>query len=338
MAAAAPGAARRRGSGPDDVAARHRRRDPDRRRPLGVPGHGPSGRRARHRTGRGGRRGADVRLDVGEHVPGGRRRDRARSAEVVPALPAALPRAHRRPRPAGRRRRLPGAGAHRRPAGARRPPARNRARLRAAGRPAVGQPPAAGHPRPRTARCGRSTTSPASATCPACRSSSRASSGATTRRGASRPERPPSGCRRTAGGRPTPSSPARTPCPRWSTAVGDDVEVYADGGIRSGSDVLTALALGATGGLRRPAGHLGTGRRRVLRRVARARRSGRGSGAHHDPVRPFRRPVGAAGHGDTGPLSAPRAPARGSRPVTSATRGAAAPAALHPHQRVPAAT
>ena len=29
-------------------------------------------------------------------------------------------------------------------------------------------------------------------------------------------------------------------------AVGDDVEVYADGGIRSGSDVLTALALGAT--------------------------------------------------------------------------------------------
>lgn len=29
-------------------------------------------------------------------------------------------------------------------------------------------------------------------------------------------------------------------------AVGDDVEVYADGGIRSGSDVLTALALGAS--------------------------------------------------------------------------------------------
>jgi 4-hydroxymandelate oxidase len=28
-------------------------------------------------------------------------------------------------------------------------------------------------------------------------------------------------------------------------AVGDDAEVYADGGIRSGSDVLTALALGA---------------------------------------------------------------------------------------------
>ena len=28
-------------------------------------------------------------------------------------------------------------------------------------------------------------------------------------------------------------------------AVADDAEVYADGGIRSGSDVLTALALGA---------------------------------------------------------------------------------------------
>jgi 4-hydroxymandelate oxidase len=34
--------------------------------------------------------------------------------------------------------------------------------------------------------------------------------------------------------------------PEVAAAVGDDVEVYADGGIRSGSDVLTALALGAT--------------------------------------------------------------------------------------------
>ncbi len=33
--------------------------------------------------------------------------------------------------------------------------------------------------------------------------------------------------------------------PEVVDAVGDDVEVYADGGIRSGSDVLTALALGA---------------------------------------------------------------------------------------------
>ena len=34
--------------------------------------------------------------------------------------------------------------------------------------------------------------------------------------------------------------------PEIADAVGDEVEVYADGGIRSGSDVLTALALGAT--------------------------------------------------------------------------------------------
>jgi 4-hydroxymandelate oxidase len=35
--------------------------------------------------------------------------------------------------------------------------------------------------------------------------------------------------------------------PEVVEAVGDEVEVYADGGIRSGSDVLTALALGARG-------------------------------------------------------------------------------------------
>jgi 4-hydroxymandelate oxidase len=34
--------------------------------------------------------------------------------------------------------------------------------------------------------------------------------------------------------------------PEVCDAVGDEVEVYADGGIRSGSDALTALALGAT--------------------------------------------------------------------------------------------
>lgn len=35
--------------------------------------------------------------------------------------------------------------------------------------------------------------------------------------------------------------------PEIVDAVGDEVEVYADGGLRSGSDVLTALALGANG-------------------------------------------------------------------------------------------
>jgi 4-hydroxymandelate oxidase len=33
--------------------------------------------------------------------------------------------------------------------------------------------------------------------------------------------------------------------PEVVDAVGDEAEVYADGGIRAGSDVLTALALGA---------------------------------------------------------------------------------------------
>jgi len=34
--------------------------------------------------------------------------------------------------------------------------------------------------------------------------------------------------------------------PEVVAAVADEVEVYVDGGLRSGSDVLTALALGAT--------------------------------------------------------------------------------------------
>ena len=45
--------------------------------------------------------------------------------------------------------------------------------------------------------------------------------------------------------------------PEVVDAVGDEVEVYADGGIRSGSDVLTALALGRDGGLRGPSGRSG---------------------------------------------------------------------------------
>jgi 4-hydroxymandelate oxidase len=39
---------------------------------------------------------------------------------------------------------------------------------------------------------------------------------------------------------------AASALPEVVDAVGDEVEVYADGGIRSGSDALTALALGAT--------------------------------------------------------------------------------------------
>jgi 4-hydroxymandelate oxidase len=42
-----------------------------------------------------------------------------------------------------------------------------------------------------------------------------------------------------------PVVPTARALPEVVEAVGDEVEVYADGGIRSGSDVLTALALGA---------------------------------------------------------------------------------------------
>jgi 4-hydroxymandelate oxidase len=50
----------------------------------------------------------------------------------------------------------------------------------------------------------------------------------------------------THGGRQAdPVVPSAAALPEVVEAVGDDAEVYADGGIRSGSDVLTALALGA---------------------------------------------------------------------------------------------
>lgn len=51
----------------------------------------------------------------------------------------------------------------------------------------------------------------------------------------------------THGGRPAdPAVAAARALPEVVDAVGEDVEVYADGRIRSSSDVLTALALGAT--------------------------------------------------------------------------------------------
>jgi 4-hydroxymandelate oxidase len=50
----------------------------------------------------------------------------------------------------------------------------------------------------------------------------------------------------THGGRQAdPAVPSAEALPEIVSAVADDAEVYADGGIRSGSDVLTALALGA---------------------------------------------------------------------------------------------
>ena len=90
--------------------------------------------------------------------------------------------------------------------------------------------------------------------------------------------------------------------PEVADAVGDEVEVYADGGIRSGSDVLTALALGANAVfVGRPAiWGLATGGADGVSRVLAGLSAP--TGAHHGSVRPVRCPLRAAGHGDTRPV------------------------------------
>ena len=65
-------------------------------------------------------------------------------------------------------------------------------------------------------------------------------------------------------------------CPRSPTAVGDEVEVVMDGGIRRGSDVVKALALGRQGGDDRARLPLGPGRQRPGRRRERARHPAHG--------------------------------------------------------------
>ena len=59
-----------------------------------------------------------------------------------------------------------------------------------------------------------------------------------------------SGSPTTAAGSSTGRSPRRRRCSSVVDAVGGAVEVYVDGGVRSGLDVLTALALGARRGVR----------------------------------------------------------------------------------------
>ena len=57
--------------------------------------------------------------------------------------------------------------------------------------------------------------------------------------------------------------------PLVADAVGDQIEVLLDGGIRRGSDVVKALALGARGGDDRPRVPVGAGRRRRAGRAER---------------------------------------------------------------------
>ena len=248
---------------------------------------------------------------------GGRGR---RLPDVVPALPAALRRAHRRPRAAGRARPatralvltvdLPLLGRRRRdlrhdfalPAGLRhgQPPGRRR--------PALAAGPGDGDLDLRRHR-------PLRRRSPGCRSSSRACSAATTPPAACRPAPRRSGCPRTAAGRSTRRSPARTPCPRWSTPwattwrstptaasgpapTSSPPWPWARRAVFVGRPTIWGLATGGADGVAR-----------------RPHRPGRGAGAHHGAVRPRRRPVGAPRH------RRPRAIAS-TRAVTGAKRWA----------------
>ena len=73
--------------------------------------------------------------------------------------------------------------------------------------------------------------------------------------------------------------------PAIADAVGDEIDVLVDGGIRRGTDVFKALALGARAVMHRAPCRLRPGRRRRRRRPARAR----------DPARGIRQRAGLAG-------------------------------------------
>ena len=233
----------------------------DRRRPLGLPGDGPSRTASGARPGRG-RRGALMTVSTSASTP---------LADVAAAEPDApkwfqLYRLHspahtddlaRRAGQAGYRALvltvdLPVLGRRLRDVAqptSRCPPTCRWATTR---RPAP--------PQPTPPRPGPSTTSAGSASCPACRSWSRACSAGTTPRGACRPARRRSGCRRTAAGRPTRWSPARPPCPRSPTPSATRSRSTPTAASARARTSLTALALGRDGGLRGPPGDLGAGR------------------------------------------------------------------------------
>ena len=93
-------------------------------------------------------------------------------------------------------------------------------------------------------RC-RGTRSAGCARSRSCRCSSRASCAPTTPRARSRAARPASSCRTTAAASST-RRPRRSTCsPRIVDAVAGRGEVLLDGGVRRGTDVVKALALGA---------------------------------------------------------------------------------------------
>ena len=83
--------------------------------------------------------------------------------------------------------------------------------------------------------------------------------------------------------------------PRIADAVGGDLEVYMDGGIRSGLDVLKAAVPWRQGLLCRPALGLGAGGRRAEGRREDARYTTRRAGRGHDPHGLHRREQGRQG-------------------------------------------
>ena len=94
-------------------------------------------------------------------------------------------------------------------------------------------------------RCRPGRTSGGCARSGAARSWSRGSCIPTTRGGPSTPAPPRSRCPTTAATTSTAPRPRSARCPAVVDAVGDQIEVLLDGGIRRGSDVVKALALGA---------------------------------------------------------------------------------------------
>ena len=79
----------------------------------------------------------------------------------------------------------------------------------------------------------------------AARSCSRASAASTTPAAPSTPASPRSRCRTTAATTSTAPRPRSARCPSIVDAVGNQVDVVLDGGVRRGSDVVKAVALGA---------------------------------------------------------------------------------------------
>ena len=103
--------------------------------------------------------------------------------------------------------------------------------------------------------------------------------------------------------------------PAIADAVGSKIEVWMDGGIRSGQDLLKAWALGARGTLIGRAFVYGLGRDGPGRRDPRPRGAAQRGQPDHGLLRPHRHPPGRSAHPAAGHLLSVR---RLGRPATPA--------------------